>query len=73
MDADHLDIYGTADAVDEAFIDFSGRLKNGGLLVHKYGLPKTNSLKGAVKLGYSVQNENADVYSTNIKDAAWQL
>jgi len=67
MDADHLDIYGTADAVDEAFIDFSGRLKNGGLLVHKYGLPKTNSLKGAVKLGYSVQNENADVYSTNIK------
>ncbi|MGO8055827.1 Mur ligase family protein, partial [Rhizobium leguminosarum] len=23
MDADHLDIYGTAEAVDEAFIDFS--------------------------------------------------
>ena len=67
MDADHLDIYGTAEAVDEAFIDFSGKLKPGGLLVHKYGLPKTNLLKGAIKLGYSVQNENADVYSTNIK------
>jgi UDP-N-acetylmuramate--alanine ligase len=67
MDADHLDIYGTAEAVDEAFIDFSSKLKPGGLLVHKFGLPKTNSLKGAVKLGYGVQNERADVYSTNIK------
>ncbi len=67
MDADHLDIYGTAEAVDEAFIDFSGKLKPGGLLVHKFGLRKTKLLKGAVKLGYSVQNESADVYSTNIK------
>jgi UDP-N-acetylmuramate--alanine ligase len=34
MDADHLDIYGTAEAVDEAFIDFSSKLKPGGLLVY---------------------------------------
>jgi UDP-N-acetylmuramate--alanine ligase len=39
MDADHLDIYGTADAVQQAFIDFSGRLKPGGLLLSKKGLP----------------------------------
>src|ERR1022692_471887 len=30
MDADHLDIYGTADAVQQAFIEFSGKLKPGG-------------------------------------------
>ena len=33
MDADHLDIYGTAEAVEDAFIDFSGKVKPGGLLL----------------------------------------
>jgi len=46
MDADHLDIYGTAEAVQQAFIDFSGRLKPGGLLVTKKGLKKAADLKG---------------------------
>jgi len=46
MDADHLDIYGTAEAVQQAFIDFSGRLKPGGLLVTKKGLEKAADLKG---------------------------
>jgi UDP-N-acetylmuramate--alanine ligase len=46
MDADHLDIYGTAGAVQQAFIDFSGRLKPGGLLVTKEGLEKAAELKG---------------------------
>ena len=32
MDPDHLDIYGTAEAMEQAFIDFSGRIKQGGLL-----------------------------------------
>src|SRR6187399_1099291 len=31
MDADHLDIYGTAAAVEQAFIDFSRKLKTDGL------------------------------------------
>ena len=46
MDADHLDIYGTAEAVQQAFIDFSGRLKPGGLLVTKEGLKRAAELKG---------------------------
>src|SRR5580765_1892485 len=29
MDADHLDIYGTAEAVEQAFIDFSSKVKSG--------------------------------------------
>lgn len=39
MDADHLDIYGTAEAVQEAFIEFSKKIKSGGTLVQKHGLP----------------------------------
>lgn len=67
MDADHLDIYGTAEEVDKAFIDFSGKIKPNGLLLHKFGLPKAGSLKGSGKLSYSLQNDVADIYATNIQ------
>jgi UDP-N-acetylmuramate--alanine ligase len=67
MDADHLDIYGTAGAVEQAFIDFSGKIKEGGLLISKFGLKRTVDLKGTRKLTYSLQNKNADVYAENIK------
>jgi UDP-N-acetylmuramate--alanine ligase len=50
MDADHLDIYGTAEAVHEAFVQFSGRLKPGGLLLNKKGL----DLKGEPQWTYGL-------------------
>ncbi len=43
MDADHLDIYGTAEAVQQAFIDFSGCLKPDGLLLSRKGLERRKS------------------------------
>ena len=67
MDPDHLDIYGTAEEMEKAFIDFSGKIKSGGLLISKYGLKRTNDLKGARHLTYSVQNKNADGHAENIK------
>lgn len=67
MDPDHLDIYGTAEAVEQAFIDFSGKIKSGGLLISKYGLSRGKELKGDQKITYSLQNENADAYATNIR------
>src|SRR4029453_17290196 len=33
MDADHLDIYGTAEAMEQAFIDFTKRVRPGGILI----------------------------------------
>ena len=39
MDADHLDIYGEADALKKSFIDFTERLKPNGKLFVKNGLP----------------------------------
>ena len=67
MDADHLDIYGTANAVEEAFIEFSTKIKKGGLLISKFGLKRGTELKADRHLTYSLQNENADVYATNIR------
>ena len=67
MDPDHLDIYGTAEEMEKAFIEFSGKIREGGLLVSKFGLKRTDDLKGTRKLTYSLQNKNADVYADNIK------
>ncbi|MBS1654564.1 MAG: UDP-N-acetylmuramate--L-alanine ligase [Bacteroidetes bacterium] len=67
MDADHLDIYGTPEAMEQAFIDFSYRVKPGGLLVRQFGLKRGNELKAETVLTYSLQHESADVYAANIK------
>jgi len=67
MDADHLDIYGTATEMENAFIDFSSKVKPGGLLLSKFGLKRGRELKGDKHLTYSLQNESADIYATNIK------
>ncbi|MBI1779851.1 MAG: UDP-N-acetylmuramate--L-alanine ligase [Sphingobacteriales bacterium] len=67
MDADHLDIYGTAEAMEEAFFEFTGKIKEGGLLISKFGLKRGKELKASEHLTYSLQNESADVYATNIR------
>lgn len=55
MDADHLDIYGTAGEVEQAFIDFSGKIKPGGTLVSKWGLRRGGDLKGSKHLTYGLE------------------
>jgi len=67
MDADHLDIYGTAENMEQAFIEFSERLKPGGLLISKYGLKRTGDLKAANHITYDLDDDNSNAYATNIK------
>lgn len=67
MDPDHLDIYGTAQAMEEAFIDFSKNIKPGGLLLSKFGLKRGKELQASRHLTYSLQNESADTYAGNIR------
>ncbi len=67
MDPDHLDIYGTAENMEQAFIDFSERIKPGGLLLSKYGLKRTVDLKAHEHLTFHLHNENANVYAANVK------
>lgn len=67
MDADHLDIYGTEENMQNAFVEFSKKIKRGGLLLSKFGLPKENQLHADSHLTYSLQNDEADVYASNIK------
>jgi len=68
MDPDHLDIYGTAEVMEEAFIEFSGRLKSGGKLLYKYGLKRATDLKGQTKLSYSLDNISANAYASGLQN-----
>jgi UDP-N-acetylmuramate--alanine ligase len=67
MDPDHLDIYGTEEEVEKAFVQFTRRVKPGGCLVSKYGLKRTAELKATNHLTYSFDDTNADVFATGIK------
>jgi UDP-N-acetylmuramate--alanine ligase len=67
MDPDHLDIYGTAENMEQAFIDFSARIKAGGLLISKYGLKRTNDLVADNHLTYHLNDTNASSFASEIK------
>ncbi|HZZ76580.1 MAG TPA: UDP-N-acetylmuramate--L-alanine ligase [Puia sp.] len=67
MDPDHLDIYGTAEAVEEAFIAFSKKIKSGGTLVSKHGLSIPKPSEDIQQLSYHLTDDNADVYTTNLR------
>ncbi|HEX4877952.1 MAG TPA: UDP-N-acetylmuramate--L-alanine ligase [Chitinophagaceae bacterium] len=67
MDADHLDIYGTPGAMEQAFIDFSKKVRPGGLLIRQFGLKRGKELTASQHITYSLQNESADVYAANIR------
>ncbi len=66
MDADHLDIYGTAEEVEAAFIQYTKNIKPGGTLIAKHGLHRAKDLQASNIITYSLQNDAADVYGTNI-------
>ena len=66
MDADHLDIYGTAEAMEEAFIEFTRKIKPGGWLISKHGLRRANDLVAANHITYHLNDVNATVHSKNL-------
>jgi UDP-N-acetylmuramate--alanine ligase len=67
MDADHLDIYNTVENVEIAFVDFSKKVKQGGLLISKLGMSKSDNLEATNKLQYHLNNEQANIYTSNIQ------
>ncbi len=65
MDADHLDIYGTKENMEDAFVAFADKVRPGGILFTKYGLPEKD-FSASKHERYSLQNDMADVYGSNI-------
>lgn len=65
-DADHLDIYGTHEAVKEAFSQFVDRIKAGGALIIKQGVEIDIRNSGIDVYRYAY-NAPCDFYATNIR------
>ncbi len=59
MDADHLDIYGEADALKESFVEFTKRIKPSGKLFVRNGLPISG-------ITYGIEDDS-DYSAKNIK------
>ena len=66
MDADHLDIYGNEKAMQDSFIEFSGKVKDNGTLFIKEGLARMDEFRSPAKLTYSLR-ESADIMVDNIR------
>jgi UDP-N-acetylmuramate--alanine ligase len=67
VDADHLDIYGTAVEVEKAFIQFSQKIKEGGCLLLKHGLHIREQFTTPDTCTYSVADVEADIHIEDLK------
>jgi len=67
MDADHLDIYGDEQSLQDAFVQFANKVKEGGLLIGKAGLKRLRETTVKKRWTYSLQNDAADIFAAQIK------
>lgn len=68
MDPDHLDIYGTHAKMIEAFLEFAGKVRSGGLCLVKKGLPVVGEdVKSGVTVAtYALLDPLADYHAANV-------
>ncbi len=69
MDADHLDIYGTHAEVIKAFLEFAARVRPGGRLFVRYGLPigREDVAPGVGVFTYSSHDVRADFHAEAVR------
>ena len=65
-DPDHLDIYGTAEEVENAFVQFSEKVKTGGCLITKLGLHKEKAFTVPDHCTYDRTNSLANIHTQNL-------
>ncbi len=57
----------TLEAVQQAFIDFAGKIKTDGFLFTRYGLARNKDLPSRNHLTYSLVDKNADIHLSGIR------
>ena len=65
MDADHLDIYGDLEHVQQAYRIFASQVS--GALIHKLGLPLDSSVTAAKMYSYHIDDTRADFHASNLR------
>ena len=75
MDADHLDIYGTEENMQNAFVEFTTKIKPNGCLIVKHGLKRMDYFKVKDICTYSFSDKNANIHIDNlvINNGAYQF
>lgn len=75
MDADHLDIYHTTEALEDAYVQFTRNIKPGGTLVYKHHLKREADFGGSQRVSYSLNDPNADFSACHIRveDGAYRF
>ncbi len=67
MDADHLDIYGSKEAIWDSFYQFIKQIDAQGTLIYKLGLPITKEHNNEIsQFTYSLKDSKADFYAKDI-------
>lgn len=66
MDADHLDIYGTEENMQDAFVDFTKRIKSNGVLIYKNNIGRIDDFVASKKLPYALKDIGAAVHAEDI-------
>jgi UDP-N-acetylmuramate--alanine ligase len=68
IDTDHLDIYGTFEAIVESFTDFTNNLREDGVLIlHHTNVPKNVVQRKAKIFTYALDNNEADYNVSNLR------
>ena len=67
MDPDHLDIYGTAGEMEDAYISFVQKIRPGGVLLSRKGIKREKDLNAPKHYTYSGKEEGADIYAKNLR------
>lgn len=73
MDADHLDIYGTPEAVIESYKQFARQIKPGGKLIYKHGLPLEDVVEellvsGRFAFSFGIEEGYYEAYNVHVQD-----
>ena len=70
VDPDHLDIYGDYGSVVEAFNQFAGQIKDGGILLRKKGLDIGSNQSNRISIYSYSPNDDADFCAKRIRISA---
>lgn len=67
MDPDHLDIYGTAEEMEQAFLQFAGMIKQQGLLITHFNLKRKEEMQAGHRISYHLREAAADVHCSSLE------
>lgn len=67
MDPDHLDIYGTEENMQDAFLEFAAKIEKGGLLILKNDVKRLSEFNAESKVLYSLNSTDSNAFASDMQ------